>query len=319
MGLLPEEMAPVLAKGKGWITNIQDFSLHDGPGIRVLVFLRGCPLNCSWCQNPESYYLLPQVEFHKALCLGCWRCIEVCPAPGAIIRDEDQRIDRTKCTKCMVCVEECPGKALKKVGEQVLVGELVQKIVQYKPFFDHSDRGGITLSGGEPTFQPEFTLGVLKLCRESGIHTVMETCGYVNYGTLKKIMQYVDLLIYDIKHMNETKHISGTGRSNRLILRNLRRLCKEHNGAEIIVHIPLICGFNDDEENIDETAKFVKSLKKIGHIDLLPFNELASEKYRAMGLNWKYCGVKRQSPEYLTRLQEIIRSRGIEVTIGGLW
>jgi pyruvate formate lyase activating enzyme len=312
-------MASILAEEKGWITNIQDFSLHDGPGIRVLVFLRGCPLNCSWCQNPESYDLFPQIEFHRTLCLRCWRCIEVCPVPGAIIRNEDQRIDRTKCTKCMVCVGECPGKALKKAGEQVLVGELVEKITRYKPFFDHSDRGGITLSGGEPTFQPEFTLRVLKSCRESGIHTVMETCGYVTYKTLKKIMQYVDLLIYDIKHMDETKHIAGTGRSNRLILKNLRRLCKEKNGTEIIVHIPLICGFNDDEENIDETAKFVKSLKKINHIDLLPFNELASEKYRAMGLHWEYCGVKRQSIEYLTRLQEIIQSYGIEVTIGGLW
>lgn len=302
----------------GWFSNLQDFVVHDGPGLRVLVFLRGCPLRCRWCQNPESLELLPQIEFHKSRCLGCRRCVEICPIPGAILEDEEQRVDRVKCIKCMTCVELCRGKALQRVGEQISVEQVLNKILAYKPFFDHSDQGGITLSGGEPTFQPEFTLKLLKSCREMGIHIVMETCGYINYKTLKGIVQNVDVLIYDIKHMDEASHIMGTGRSNRLILDNLRKLCKEDK-KEIVVHVPLICGYNDDEENIIKTSQFIRSLKKIKHVDLLPFNDLASEKYRVMGLEWEYDKVRRQSPEQLTQLKEIVESYGLEVTIGGLW
>lgn len=302
----------------GWVTNLQDFVVHDGPGLRVLVFLKGCPLRCRWCQNPESLAPLPEIEFHTSLCLGCLRCAEVCPIPGAIIEDKERRIDRSKCIACMACIDTCLGTALRRVGEWMSVEQVMQKIARYKPFFDHSDRGGVTLSGGEPTFQPEFALRLLKSCREMGIHTVMETCGYTNYETLKRIAQNVDLLIYDIKHMDEASHIAGTGVSNSLILENLERLCKEVN-TEIVVHIPLITGFDDDDENIIKTAEFVSSLKKIKHVDLLPFNELPSGKYKAMGLDWEYAETRRQSPEQLTRLQDIVQSYGLEVNIGGLW
>ena len=302
----------------GWVTNLQDFVVHDGPGLRVLVFFKGCPLRCRWCQNPESLVPVPEIEFHTSLCLGCLKCLEVCPIPGAIVEDKEQRIDRSKCISCMACVDACLGTALRKVGEWMSVEQVLQRIVRYKPFFDHSDRGGVTLSGGEPAFQPEFALGLLKSCREMGIHTAVETCGYTNYETLKRIVQNVDLLIYDIKHMDEASHIVGTGRSNRLILENLRRLCKEV-ATEIAVHIPLIPGFNDDDENIIKTAEFVNLLKKIKHVDLLPFNYLASGKYKAMGLDWEYAETRQQSPERLAGLQELVQSHGLEVTIGGLW
>jgi len=302
----------------GWVTNLQDFVVQDGPGLRVLVFLKGCPLRCRWCQNPESLVSSPEIEFHASFCLGCLRCLEVCPIPGAIIEDKEQRIDRGKCISCMACVDACLGTALRRVGEWMSVEQVLQRIVRYKLFFDHSDRGGVTLSGGEPTFQPEFALGLLKSCREIGIHTVVETCGYINYETLKRIGQNVDLLIYDIKHMDEASHIAGTGGSNGLILENLRRLCKEVK-LEIAVHVPLIPEFNDDDENIIRTAEFVSSLKKIKHVDLLPFNELASGKYRAMGLDWEYAELRRQSPERLARLQKIVQSYGLDANIGGLW
>jgi len=302
----------------GWVTNLQDFVVHDGPGLRVLIFLKGCPLKCRWCQNPESLASFPEIEFHTSLCIGCLRCLEVCPIPGAIIEDKEQRIDRSKCIRCMACVDTCLGTALRSVGERMSVEQVMQKIVRYKPFFDRSDRGGVTLSGGEPTFQPEFALRLLKSCREIGIHTVVETCGYTNYETLRRIARNVDLLIYDIKHMDEASHITGTGVSNCLILENLERLCKEMD-TEIVVHVPLITGFNDDDENVIKTAEFVSSLKKIKHVDLLPFNELASGKYKAMGLNWEYAQVRRQSPERLAGLQDIVQSYGLEVNIGGLW
>ncbi len=302
----------------GWISNLQDFVVHDGPGLRVLVFLRGCPLRCGWCQNPENLELSPQIEYRVSLCLGCLRCAEVCPVPGAIIEDKEQRIDRSKCTKCMACVDVCLGTALRSVGEWVTVKQLLQRIVPYKPFFDHSDHGGVTLSGGDPIFQPEFALRLIKECRGIGIHTTMETSGYTKYETLKGLVQNVDVLIYDIKHMDEASHTAGTRKSNHIILDNLSRLCKELN-IEIVVHIPLICGFNDDDENIRKTAEFVSSLKKVKHVDLLPFNELASANYKAMGLDWEYDKVKRQSPEKLARLHEIVQSYGLEANVGGLW
>ena len=302
----------------GLVANLQDFAVHDGPGLRVLVFLKGCPLRCSWCQNPETLTSFPEIEFYASLCLDCLRCAEVCPIPGAINKDKDHRIDRSKCISCMRCVDVCLGGALRLVGKGVSTEELLEKILSYKPFFDHSDNGGVTLSGGEPAFQPEFTLRLLKLCRELGINTAVETCGYTDYKILKKIAQSSDLILYDIKHMDEAEHIRGTGSPNGLILENLRRLCRETD-TKIVVRIPLICGFNDDDENIRETAEFVSSLGKIECVDLLPFNELPSAKYKALGLKWEWTETRRQPEERLARLKEIVESYGLKVTIGGLW
>jgi len=306
-----------LAEEKGFITNIQDYVVHDGPGLRVLVFYKGCPLRCRWCQNPENLAPFPEIMYRPSLCVESKRCFEVCPE-DAITEDKEHRIDRSKCTRCMRCVDVCLGKALTRVGEWVSVEQLVEQVVKYKPFFDSSDHGGVTLSGGEPTFQPEFTLEFLKLLRKLGIHTAFETCGYAEYEALKRMAQSADLVIYDIKHMDEAKHIIGTGVSNRLILENLSRLCEEVD-TEIVVHLPLICGFNDDDENITKSAEFVSSLRKIKHVDLLPFNYLASGKYKGMDLEWEYAGVRQQSEERLAELEEIVQSYGLEVVVGGLW
>ena len=304
---------------KGLITNVLDFAVHDGPGLRVLVFLKGCPLSCGWCQNPESlapHY--PEIEYHSLLCQECLRCMEACPIPGAITHDKEQRIDRDKCIRCMRCVDVCLGRALGTVGVWISVEELLQKILRYKPFFDRSDRGGVTLSGGEPLFQPEFSLILLNSCRELGIHTAIETCGFAPYEILKEIGQASDLVLYDIKHMDDAAHIRGTGMSNRLILDNFEKFCREGD-TEVAVRIPLISGFNDDDENIRRTAEFVSSLKKIKRLDILPFNELASAKYKAMGAEWEYAETRQQSEEQVAELKEIVEAYGLETTIGGLW
>lgn len=307
----------ILVEEKGFITNIQDYVVHDGPGLRVLVFFKGCPLRCKWCQNPENLNPFPEIMYRPSLCVESGRCREVCPV-GAITEDKEHRIDRSKCTRCMYCVDVCLGRALIRVGEWVSVEQLLEQVVKYNPFFSGSDHGGVTLSGGEPAFQPEFALQFLKSLRKLGIHTAFETCGYADYEALKRMAQNTDLVIYDIKHMNEASHIIGTGRSNSLILENLSRLCQEVD-TEIIVHLPLICGFNDDDENIRKSAGFVSSLKKIRHVDLLPFNYLASGKYKGMGLEWEYAGAKQQSEERLARLKGIVQSYGLEVVVGGLW
>ena len=302
----------------GWVSNVQDFVVHDGPGLRVTVFLNGCPLRCHWCQNPENLETSPQIVFRASLCVGCLRCAEVCPIQGAIVQDKERRVDRSKCIKCMECVKACPQVALKKVGEPMSVEQVLTNVLPYKPFFDHSDQGGVTLSGGDPIYQPEFTLRLLESFKTLGIHSAVETCGYAKYEILKRIAELSDLIIFDLKHMDENCHIAGTGVSNRIILDNLKRLCEEIN-TEIVIHIPLIPGFNDDVEHINKMAEFIASLRKIRHVDLLPFNELASGKYTLMGLNWVHAQTKRQSSEHLNRLKEIVESYGLEATVGGLW
>lgn len=304
-------------EAKGLIGNLQDLAVHDGPGLRILVFLKGCPLRCRWCQNPENLAFSPEIEYRAILCLGCGRCLEICPVPGAITEDQGKRIHRSLCTRCMRCVEVCLGKALRRVGEWVSAEQLVGKVSRYKPFFDCSDEGGVTLSGGEPTFQPEFARRLLKSFKETGIHTALETCGHCSYENLQKIAEVSDLIIYDLKHMDAEKHRDGTGKSNQVILENLKRLCAEV-GTDIVIHVPLICGFNDDDENIRKTAEFVSPLKRIKRVDLLPFNELASAKYRILDLMWEYEKVRQQSQERLAVVKEIVKSYGLETTIGGL-
>jgi len=303
---------------EGLITNLLDFAVHDGPGLRVLVFLKGCQLKCRWCQNPENIASYPEVEYHSALCLECLHCVDACPISGAIVLDKEQRIDRGKCIRCMRCVDVCLGGALTTAGIWVSAKQIVKKVARYKPFFARSDRGGVTLSGGDPLYQPEFSFKLLSSFRELGIHTAIETCGFSPYEILKNIGEAADLVLYDIKHMDEAAHIEGTGRPNRLILDNLKRFCQEVD-TEIAVRIPLICGFNEDDKNIRRTAEFISSLKKIKRLDLLPFNELASVKYRAMGLEWEYNETRQQSTEQLARLKEIVEGYGLEPTIGGLW
>jgi len=196
------------------------------------------------------------------------------------------------------------------------VSQVYNKIVSYYQFYDNSG-GGVTISGGEPLFQPDFALKLLKSCKESGISTCVETCGYTDYKVLKSAMKFTDLILYDIKHMDDAKHREKTGVSNRLILSNLKKISKKE-ADKLVVRVPLICGFNDYEENIRRTAELVSSLN-IQHLDMLPFNMLPSAKYKSFGIEWKYKHVKRQSDEVLKKIQQIPQSYGLEVTIGGLW
>ena len=289
---------------KGLIVNLQDYSVHDGYGIRTLIFLKGCPLRCPWCQNPEAVGPVEEIKYQGVRCIECFKCVEVCPR-GAILRDKENRIDRKRCDLCMKCVEVCPSKALSRVGMMMSVDEAMRTILSYKPFYDQSEKGGVTLSGGEPTFQPKFTLALLKRCKENGIHTAMETCGYVSYDVLRSMLDHLDLVLYDLKHMRSDIHKRMTGVSNERILENFKKLSREK--VECVVRIPLIVGFNDDEENVRETSRFVASLG-VKKLDLLPFNQLPSGKYKTLGLDWEYKDVTRQSDETLGHLKGIVQS-----------
>lgn len=302
---------------KGLVANIQDYAVHDGYGLRSIVFLKGCALRCNWCQNPECVEPKVEVIFRQNSCMHCKRCFDVCPR-SAIKETLDGRIDRTLCDGCMLCVDICPSRALSRVGFWFSPDQVLTTLLQYKPFYDTSDRGGVTLSGGEPLFQPDFTLAVLKLAKEQGIHTAVETCGYSSYDILYKVSEYLDLVLYDIKHMDPVQHKIGTGVENDRILSNLNNLRRDRESLECVVRIPLIPGFNDGMEDIRRTAEFVAGLG-IKQVDLLPFNELASAKYKEMGKKWAYEKVRRQENQALSQMAEAVESYGLRVTVGGLW
>jgi len=300
----------------GLFVNFQDYSVHDGSGLRSIVFLKGCYLRCTWCQNPECIRAGKEVMFREKLCIGCGECFKVCPADA--IKADGYRIDLDKCTNCCKCAEVCAPQALKIVGTEVTVDSLVEKIESYNVFYKTSDQGGITISGGDPMFQPEFSLELLRECRKRGIHCAIETSAYGKPEVFMELVENLDLLLCDIKHMDEQKHIEGTGVSNKPILENLTRYSKMENKPDCVIRVPLVPGFNDDEKNIRETCRFIKSLN-IRQVDLLPFNIMASNKYKEMGQEWSHLGDERQTDEKVEELAAIAREEGLAVTIGGLW
>jgi pyruvate formate lyase activating enzyme len=307
----PEEL-------KGLVTSIQDYSVHDGNGLRSIVFLKGCPLRCKWCQNPESLHMYPEVAFHERLCVECDHCKEVCPE-NAIIDKEKGRIDHTRCTNCMECVKVCLSGALTRVGRWQTVQQVLEKVRRYVPFYKRSQNGGITVSGGDPLMQPEFTAELVRRCQAEGIHTSMETCGHGPYDRLKKIVDHLDLLLYDIKHVDDDLHKEGTKVGNEIIMANLIQLCRELPDLKKVIRIPLVPGYNDDAETVARIAQFVRTLN-IKQIDLLPFNILSSAKYKMMGMGpWIYSGIKQQSNGKLDKLVQIVKKASLQFTVGGLW
>ena len=210
---------------QGVIFNIQRYSIHDGPGIRTTVFLKGCQLRCFWCQNPESQRRRPEVFLKKSVCTLCGRCVAACPEGASSLVDGASVIDRTKCTGCGKCVEVCPDGARTLMGKWVSVQQVMRELVRDKRFYDNS-AGGITLSGGDPTAQPKFAQSLLRACKDAGLHTAIETCGCTSWPVLERLLEHVDLVLFDIKHSDSAKHREGTGKPNRLILENARMIAR---------------------------------------------------------------------------------------------
>ncbi len=268
----------------GYVTKIQKFSVHDGPGIRTTVFLKGCPLACSWCQNPETIFERPDVMFNSVDCIGCKKCIEVCPKD--CFSWKDSTVFRSdKCDQCGLCVENCPVGALQWSSREMSSKEVLVHVMQDKAFYDRSG-GGMTLSGGEPLNQLDFSCDLASKAKAAGLHVVVDTSGHVPFAAFEKIRPFADLYLYDIKLFDASTHKKYTGRSNELILENFQKLCR--SGAEIIVRVPLIPGVTDAQENIRSIKSFVEGCKKGIKIEQIPFNLLAEEKYRMIGK--KYSG-----------------------------
>lgn len=274
------------ADAHGVLFDIQGYSIDDGPGIRKLIFLKGCTLRCAWCSNPESQRFTPEVEFFPQKCIRCGLCLETCPKDAVnkkLSAGEHFKIDRSRCDDCGQCAIHCPTGALRIVGYEAGVEEIIEGVEKDRSYYRNS--GGVTLSGGEPLAQPRFALEILKRCFELNIHTAIETAGCVPWADLEAVIPYTDLVIFDVKHWDEKIHQRMTGKTNRRILQNLNRLSK--TGKETLVRIPLIPGFNVEPESLKRIAKIVKE-SNVKNVGFLPFHQLGKIKYHRLSMEYSY-------------------------------
>jgi pyruvate formate lyase activating enzyme len=303
-------------KTRGIIFNIQTYSIHDGPGIRTTVFIKGCPLKCVWCQNPESQSATPQLFFNSEACVGCGKCLQVCPE-GAIRLDEGKSwTNRDICRGAGKCAKVCPNEARNIAGRYVTAGEVFQEVMKDKIFYEKSG-GGVTLGGGEPLASPEFTTSLLRLCKKAGIHTALDTCGYAKWEIIKQILQHVDLVLYDLKHMDPAAHQLYTGVSNEVILENARRICQELH-IPVLARVPVIPGFNDSRENIEATGRFIAAeMGTATEVHLLPYHKLGEMKYHRLEKSGNPASITPPDEKYIMELKEVFESFGLKVHEGG--
>lgn len=297
----------------GSIFDIQRYSLHNGPGIRTTVFLKGCPLSCWWCHNPEGQEREKEVVFEKNGCIGCGDCMYVCPVKAISPFREGFFVNQEDCTLCGLCADICPTGSFKVVGQRISPGDLLQTIEKDTIFYDESG-GGVTLSGGEPFYQVDFLEELLPLLKEKGFHVAVDTSGYTSYAVLYHLKQFIDLFLYDVKHMDPEVHKRHTGVSNRLILENLKNLTE--TGVHVVLRMPFIPGVNDDEGHLQLLAEFISSLNLKG-IHLLPYHRMAVEKYRRLAKRAPFSTVVTPSLEKLKETLSYMKDHGIHCTVGG--
>lgn len=309
---------------EGIVFNIQRFTIHDGPGLRTELFLKGCPLRCRWCSNPESQRLRPEVGVYRSKCIGrkvCRACCEVCPKGEELFRFTVGKlagIDRSRCTDCLRCLDECPSDALKRWGERMTVEQCMDIIRRDLGYYEKSG-GGVTVSGGDPLVQADFVQALFEACRREGIHTCCESTLHIKWSEIEKVLPYTDLFISDLKHMDSAIHKEYTGAGNELVLENLERLTAA--GHDLILRIPVIPGINDDKDNIEASADFILNRLhgRVRTLQLLSFMRLGEEKYRSLGRDYpmEKLHFRRQSfQKHVEALAEYFRSRGIHCLVG---
>jgi glycyl-radical enzyme activating protein len=265
----------------GTVFDIQRFSIHDGPGIRTNVFLKGCPLRCAWCHNPESYLRSRQLQFNPVLCIGCNYCFTHCPEGAHVTVDGQHRILRDRCVKCFRCAEECYARALEVVGSEMTPQQVLDEVVKDRPFYEQSG-GGMTLSGGEPFAQPAFTLELLRLAKEAGLHTCVETCGAGRSEDYLQALPLVDLFLFDYKETDPELHLRFTGQPRDGIVANLRLL--DERGARIVLRCPLVPGHNLREDHLRGIAEMSRSLRGCEAVEVMGYHRLGESKVERLGL-----------------------------------
>lgn len=297
----------------GTIFAIKRYALHDGPNIRTTVFLKGCPLSCWWCHNPEGIDPHIGLVWDQGRCLGCRSCIDHCRGGGLVATEDCLRWQEAACFGCGSCVDRCPSLALEWTGREVSVDEVMAVIAQDIPFFDRSG-GGVTFSGGEPLHQPVFLRELLVACGRLGLHRTVDTSGFAPQETLVDLIEEIDLFLFDLKLMDRDRHRLYTGVSNRLIVDNLRLLVEQ--GCTVQIRLPLIPGINDESANLVATAALLTELG-LSSIDLLPFHRGAAAKYRKLHLPYKGTDLTPGPPQAVNQAKQILEDCGLSVRIGG--
>jgi pyruvate formate lyase activating enzyme len=310
-------------ENKSLVFNIQRFSIHDGPGIRTTVFLKGCTMRCYWCHNPEGRLRLPQIQFFENKCIGCLECIDACINKAHLIRNKSHVYQRDLCKNCGCCVDTCYSGALEIVGEEKTVDQVMKEILSDSAYYK-SSKGGVTLSGGEPAICGEFTREVLKRCQEKGIHTAIETCGNYDWEKLENLLPVIDLVMMDLKHMDADKHLVATGQGNKKILINAQRLAQTNKA--IIFRTPIVPTFNDTVQEISAIAQFVYNIIEMRNnngieesrqnpiqFELLPFHKLAADKYRSLGIEYKARDLELLSKEKIDELKNVVEMCGVPI------
>lgn len=298
---------------KATVCEIEHYAIHDGPGIRTVVFLKGCPLRCLWCSNPETQRKENELYYNSSSCINCKSCIQACKYDALTSEDYGVSINRNKCTSCNACVSVCPTSSLKLVGIEMSVTEVFEEVMKDSLFYRQSD-GGVTVSGGEALMNIDFVIELFKLCKENYIHTTLETTGFGDSEKLKILSKYTDLFLFDLKHTDSEVHKKLTGIDTTLILKNLDVLRKLNKN--ITLRIPLITGLNDSLENIKNSID-IANHKGINEIHILPYHTLGLDKYKKLQRDYKLNKLEKHSQDYLSELKTLIEDSGIKCVIGG--